>query len=730
MSIEGHTNARIGAYLLGEEIGRGGMGVVYRATHVHLGRDVALKLLAPELSGNEEFRRRFLRESRLAASLDHPNIVTVYDAGDADGTLYIAMRYIAGADLAQYLRDQGPLDPLAALSLLDQVAAALDAAHERGLIHRDVKPANVMIASGRCYLTDFGLTKQASATGAASALTKTGSFLGTLNYTAPEQIEGREITASADLYALGCVLQECLTGAPPFTKDSEVALLYAHLQEPPPPPSSVRPELPPAIDGVMAKALAKSPAERYGSCGEFMAAARSAVTPGPAIPTQPSAPPTLAAQPPTVLAQPPTVPAQAKETVSPMEAATRREASPTIVRRAGEEPSTQTPEAGELRRPASRRRIGLLAVGVAVLAAAIVGIVIAIGGGSSKPAHGSASSGPAGGANSGSPSGASSGSPRGATAISGAIKVGNSPDGFASRTVGGKLWVANAGAGTIAEINEPSRTTVATFQYASHSNQAAPLVYWQGYLWVGDTSAGAIERIKPQPGTGQMMKIGSPIQVGGQPYAMTVAPKNSGNLWVASYDTDTIAFIKPGSTQATVIHGLGNGPKRMAESRTILFVANRNDGKVTEVDPFTGKLLGTINVGGNPTAINYDNQRGALWVVDGKRDTVTRFSIAAGTRIGSPITVGSDPRRLTSKGGQMWVANFGDGTVTPINEMTGQRGPSVHVGSHPDAVTASGGVIWVALWSQPNLPQSGGPPGGSPGGVKGINASTGTLLQP
>jgi len=161
------------------------MGVVYRATHVHLGRDVALKLLAPELSGNEEFRRRFLRESRLAASLDHPNIITVYDDGDADETLYIAMRYIKGADLAQYLHDHGPLDPLAALSLLDRVAAALDAAHEHGLIHRDVKPANVMIASGRYYLTDFGLTKQASAAGAASALTRTGSFMGTLTTTRP-----------------------------------------------------------------------------------------------------------------------------------------------------------------------------------------------------------------------------------------------------------------------------------------------------------------------------------------------------------------------------------------------------------------------------------------------------------------------------------------------------------------------------------------------------------------
>ena len=298
MSIGEQSDARIGPYLLGQVIGRGGMGVVYRATHVHLGREVALKLLAPELSGNDEFRRRFLRESRLAASFDHPNIITVYDAGDFDGTLYIAMQYVDGVDLAQLLRKQGRLEPLAALPLLDQVAAALDAAHERDLIHRDVKPANVMIASGRCYLTDFGLTKHAGASAESAAMTRTGAFLGTLSYAAPEQIEGRQVTASTDIYALGCVLYECLTGSPPFSKDSEVALLFAHLNEPPPRPTKARPDLPGAIDDVVAKALAKSPEERYRTCGELMAAARAALTQQthPRLPAQGPAPPTVFTQ--------------------------------------------------------------------------------------------------------------------------------------------------------------------------------------------------------------------------------------------------------------------------------------------------------------------------------------------------------------------------------------------------------------------------------------------------
>lgn len=168
------VGVRAASYVLGERIGRGGMGVVYRATHIHLGREVALKVLAPELTGDEGFRRRFLRESRLAASLDHPNVVTVYDAGESEGTLYIAMRYVPGTDLARFLAAHAPLEPTTALAMLAQVGAALDAAHRRGLTHRDVKPANVLIAEGICYLADFGLTKLAGRTDVTLALTRTG----------------------------------------------------------------------------------------------------------------------------------------------------------------------------------------------------------------------------------------------------------------------------------------------------------------------------------------------------------------------------------------------------------------------------------------------------------------------------------------------------------------------------------------------------------------------------
>src|SRR5215213_3773376 len=188
------------------------MGVVYLAEHVHLQRKVALKLLAPEVSEQSGFRERFIRESRLAARLHHPHVVTVYDAGDADGLLYISMHYVEGTDLADVLRRDGAMEPDRALALVEQVASALDAAHEIGLVHRDVKPANVLIDGQRAYLTDFGLTKYAAA---ASGLTSANGFLGTPHYAAPEQIRGETVDRRADVYSLACMLWECLAGRPP-----------------------------------------------------------------------------------------------------------------------------------------------------------------------------------------------------------------------------------------------------------------------------------------------------------------------------------------------------------------------------------------------------------------------------------------------------------------------------------------------------------------------------------
>jgi serine/threonine protein kinase len=273
VKLDQRIGTELGGYRIIEELGRGGTSVVYRAEHVRLARTAALKLLSPGL-GEADFSDRFLRESRLAASLDHPSIVPVYDAGEEDGLLYIAMACVEGTDLKTLIAEEGRLPLRRALWILGQIASALDAAHARGLVHRDVKPANILVGpEDRAFLSDFGTAKELAAAGT----TRTGIFVGTIEYCAPEQIEGGEVDARTDVYALACVLYETLTGTPPFHRPSEVAVLNAHLHAPPPPLSKAAPDLPDAMEPVISKALSKSPLDRYATCGEFLDAARAAV---------------------------------------------------------------------------------------------------------------------------------------------------------------------------------------------------------------------------------------------------------------------------------------------------------------------------------------------------------------------------------------------------------------------------------------------------------------------
>ncbi len=270
--------SEVAGYRVESFLGRGGMAVVYRAEDLRLNRWVALKLLAPELSQNERFQQRFMRESQLAASIDHPNIIPIYEAGEADGLLYIVMRYVEGNDLKALVEREGPLDPTRTVSIFAQVAGALDAAHARGLVHRDVKPGNILVASGtgsetpdHVYLTDFGLTKRSSSL---SGFTTTGHFIGTIDYIAPEQISGKPVDGRTDIYALGCVLYQCMTGEPPFQHDDDTAVLWAHLVGAPPSLTSHRPDLPPGIDAVLSTAMAKAPEDRYATCRDFVRALR------------------------------------------------------------------------------------------------------------------------------------------------------------------------------------------------------------------------------------------------------------------------------------------------------------------------------------------------------------------------------------------------------------------------------------------------------------------------
>jgi len=268
-------------YRLRAVLGRGGMSTVYQAENPRLGNVIALKVLAPELATDDVFRTRFLEESRIAAAMNHPHVIPIHDMGSTDGLLYIAMRCVSGTDLRQMISERGRLLPDTAIFLLSQAARALDAAHRRGLVHRDVKPGNLLAERGNddsdpdhLYLADFGITKPAIGR---TGLTATGHFLGTIDYVAPEQIRGLSVLGMADQYSLGCVLYECLTGRVPFEKDLDAAIIWAHVEEPPTRLTLLRPDLPPAIDEVFARVLAKQPGDRYENCREFVGAARQAL---------------------------------------------------------------------------------------------------------------------------------------------------------------------------------------------------------------------------------------------------------------------------------------------------------------------------------------------------------------------------------------------------------------------------------------------------------------------
>jgi len=271
------TGDQIAGYRVESVIGAGGMGVVYEATQLALDRPVALKVLTPGLGTDAEFRERFRREAMLQAALEHPNIVSVYEAGESDDGLYIAMKLVRGVDLTKLI-EAGELTPERTLDLLAQIASALDAAHSAGLVHRDVKPQNILVdADDHAFLADFGLTKGAGDRG----LTLTGQYAGSLDYAAPEQIRGEPQGASSDLYAFAAILYEALVGQVVFPYDTEAALLYAHLSENPPQPSELRPELPAGLDQVVARGLAKRPEERYRTATELTDDARRALASQP-----------------------------------------------------------------------------------------------------------------------------------------------------------------------------------------------------------------------------------------------------------------------------------------------------------------------------------------------------------------------------------------------------------------------------------------------------------------
>jgi serine/threonine-protein kinase len=654
MSQDTRIGTEIGGYRIESVIGRGGMSVVYLARHEGLERQAALKLLAPELAENEGFRQRFVRESRIAAGLDHPNVIPVYDAGEADGVLYIAMRYVRGSDLKTLLAEHGPLDLPDVVRVMDQLGAALDAAHSEGLVHRDVKPANVLLSPatppakiGHLYLADFGLTKKSLS---GSGVTKSGQFVGTIDYVAPEQIRSEPVDGRADVYSLGAVLYECLAGEPPFVRDTEVAVMFAQLNDRPPRPTVGRPELPAAIDDVVAKAMAKAPDLRYPTAGNTAQAAREALQ--------------------TAL---------------------------------GTAPDTRVPVAPSGPR---LRRVGLL-VGAVTLAAAVavlVGVLVA-NSGSNHPAPPSASgaSVPA----------SSPSSPKKSlflTGFRGVVELDPSTGrvGTTSRLdlnagqfegqVGrpllaaeGAIWVAvTVPDMELVKLDPRTGDNQGTIVLSSRRAGSVSLAARNGSLWVlpnGSTTEAnpPNDLVRIDPATDRVVArihtgFGSGVADG--PEGVWVV----GNGILSEIDTgqNTIARQIPVDANASGV----------AVADGAVWVSDFLDGVVYRVDPAT-KHQRVVHLPGGVDSIAADSS--GVWVLDRASGSVVRIDPTTNTP-DSPLRVGANPSALAVGGGSVWVADPDEGTLWRVDEVTGER-TSFPVAKNPGPgwVSVGEGGVWASM---------------------------------
>ena len=607
MSDTQDTTAPIVAgYTVERLIGRGGMGQVFQAFDPRLERPVALKVLSPGLADDGAFRERLLRESRLAASLDHPNVVPVYDAGEADGTLFIAMRYVDGTDLRRLLGSEGALAPERAIAVAGQVAAALDAAHARGLVHRDVKPSNVLIdhADGRehCYLADFGLTQSV-----ANRPATDGELMGTVDYVAPEQIRGDQVDGRADVYALGCLLYEALTGELPYRRSSDVATIFAHLEEEPAPASRHAPELPGEIDAVLARAMARDREERYDTCSELIADARTALGVGAASP----------------FASRRTIAAVALVAVLALVAAVAA-----VVLAWGS--SAPAPPAGSLVRidAASGEvvdRLGIAASPTHIATDSVGQVWFAADGVLWRL------------------------DPRGGEPTR--IETVGAVYGIAP--LGDRVYVARQGKGIFEGVVVPYETNgirgdgVALFAcsmtadggiglWAASCSDVKPIdvsagrlkvgkgvpipitlppasgtTRWclcdmttgDGALWVlGDAADPRVWRIAPPA------RLAAAIDVGNAPRSIAATP---GSIWVTDQLEDVVLQVDTTTNRVVRKVAVGRGAAGVAGADAV-WVANELDGTVSRIDPATGRVTDEIDVGGRPSEIGVGD--GSVWV--------------------------------------------------------------------------------------------------------------------
>jgi DNA-binding beta-propeller fold protein YncE len=617
--------------------GRGGMGVVYRAIQLDLDRTVALKLIAPQLAEDAGFRERFVRESRAAASIDHPNVIPIYYSGEHDGALYIAMRYVEGSDLRTLVRAEGRLEPGRAAQIVSQVANALDAAHARGIVHRDVKPANVLLgADNHAYLTDFGLTKRVtSRTGS----TREGGWVGTLGYVAPEQIRGEPVDARVDVYALGCVLYHALTGVPPYQRETDEATLWAHLHDDPPSVAEHAPGAPAGFDAVVARALAKDPDDRYPSAGDLgraaLAAAGRGVVPGPER----------------LVATGEAAPGGDTETIVSPDQAPTALAAP----------------------PATRRRLwpwALAAVPIAGLAL-VAAIVLGNGGdgngattAATTPSTTTPETGPQ-------------------PTVSATVKIGGRPN---SVTVAsGDVWVTRSGNDRLAIVS--TKTNKRLKASPRVGSLAADAAAGFGRLWVVNQSGPSVVPI----GLQSHKQAGASIPLPTRGKVVAVATDDNA-VWVGIRGNPGLLIRYDPRTHRQVKEiPLPDGLQNLAVDEGAAWVLARRANTLTRVDIRTARQQ-SINVGDQPASVAVG--AGAVWVTNAGDGTVTR--VDAGSLNTSQIRVGREPQGIALGGGLVWVANRLDSTVTRIDaETQRQVGRPVEVGINPYAIDVTGSQVWV-----------------------------------
>jgi serine/threonine-protein kinase len=662
--------------------GRGGMGIVYKAVHIRLERTVALKVISPELAVDEGFRQRFQREAQLAASIDHPNVIEIYDADEADGQLYITMRWVQGQDLGTMLERTGRLEPETAVRVVGEVGFALDAAHARGLVHRDIKPGNILIADrdGHVYLTDFGLTREA---GEGGGLTRTGMFVGTTDYAAPEQIKGGRVDARTDVYALACVLVQALTGRVPYDRDSEMSKMWAHVNDPPPRLRERVADVPEALEEVVERGMAKDPQDRYPSTGDLARASAAAVqarpTPtaertvatGAAAPVEsrahqagptagetivsPAAAPVAPTAPgdtppagfPAVTA-PPAPPATAPPPQSPPGPWTPPPPTGAPIPAVGGMTMAPSPPPARPKLPtwALWAGVGGATLFVVIVALAVIGL--ATGGGDKKPKAGQITGNP--------------------------IKVGKDPQDMAFTA--GNAWVANLKDGTVTRID------TATDKTRSIKAGGAPSAVAAGagsiWTWIYTDSINRIDvktnRVSPYFDTGPTIDA---IAFG------------LNALWAVHGKANQVTRTDPKTNKTVATISVPGDPSSIGIGEGYVWVATEKG--VVQIDPSNNSVITTIKVGGSPGGLQVTD--GTVYVATGN-NKISRVDASSGA-VAAPITVGTSAAYYTVGAGSLWVSYPVDNVVRRIDLDTRQKVGDVKMSFNPQGLAWGQGRVWV-----------------------------------